>query len=100
MPRTFDVERGAPGGAAFEGEVDLHEVISESTAKHLISDVPVATFLSGGLDSSYLTALAARHQPGIAAYPIGFRPEDGKFEALPDALKYARPVAAEPVSTT
>ncbi|GAA5114892.1 asparagine synthase (glutamine-hydrolyzing) [Haloechinothrix salitolerans] len=73
---------------------ELHEVVADSTRAHLLSDVPVATFLSGGLDSSYLTALAAQHQPGISAYTIGFRSEDAKFEAMPDDLRYARQVAA------
>ncbi|SDJ43116.1 asparagine synthase (glutamine-hydrolyzing) [Streptomyces indicus] len=73
---------------------DLAAVVEESTRKHLLADVPVATFLSGGLDSSYLTALAARHRPGIAAYTIGFRAEDARFEAMPDDLRYARQVAA------
>ncbi|MGP3769471.1 asparagine synthase (glutamine-hydrolyzing) [Streptomyces sp. SDT5-1] len=72
---------------------DLAAIVEESTKRHLLSDVPVATFLSGGLDSSYLTALAARHQPGISAYTIGFRAEDAKFEAMPDDLRYARQVA-------
>ncbi|WP_432010268.1 asparagine synthase (glutamine-hydrolyzing) [Streptomyces cucumeris] len=72
---------------------DLAAIVEESTRRHLLSDVPVATFLSGGLDSSWLTALAARHQPGIAAYTIGFRAEDAKFEAMPDDLRYARQVA-------
>src|SRR5690349_5910112 len=73
---------------------DLAAVVEESTRQHLLSDVPVATFLSGGLDSSWLTALAARHQPGISAYTIGFRAEDARFEAMPDDLRYARQVAA------
>lgn len=72
---------------------DLAGVIEDSTRRHLLSDVPVATFLSGGLDSSYLTALAARHRPGISAYTIGFRGADAKFEAMPDDLAYARKVA-------
>lgn len=72
---------------------DLDGVIADSTRRHLLSDVPVATFLSGGLDSSYLTALAAQHRPGISAYTIGFRSEDAKFEAMPDDLRYARQVA-------
>ncbi|MBQ1089723.1 asparagine synthase (glutamine-hydrolyzing) [Streptomyces sp. B93] len=72
---------------------DLAAVIEESTRRHLLSDVPVATFLSGGLDSSYLTALAARDRPGISAYTIGFRAEDARFEAMPDDLRYARQVA-------
>ncbi|MBK6012367.1 asparagine synthase (glutamine-hydrolyzing) [Streptomyces sp. MBT53] len=74
---------------------DLAAIVEESTRRHLMSDVPVATFLSGGLDSSYLTALAARHQPGISAYTIGFRAEDAKFEAMPDDLRYARQVAQQ-----
>ncbi|MFI8212749.1 asparagine synthase (glutamine-hydrolyzing) [Streptomyces werraensis] len=72
---------------------DLAAVVEESTRLHLLSDVPVATFLSGGLDSSYLTALAARDRPGIPAYTIGFRAEDARFEAMPDDLRYARRVA-------
>jgi len=72
---------------------DLAAVVEESLRAHLLSDVPVATFLSGGLDSSYLTALAARHRPGISAYTIGFRAEDARFEAMPDDLRYARRVA-------
>ncbi|WP_155055763.1 asparagine synthase (glutamine-hydrolyzing) [Streptomyces blattellae] len=72
---------------------DIAALVEESTRRHLLSDVPVATFLSGGLDSSYLTALAARHQPGISAYTIGFRAEDARFEAMPDDLRYARQVA-------
>jgi asparagine synthase (glutamine-hydrolysing) len=79
--------------AQHTGDVDLAAIVEESTKAHLMSDVPVATFLSGGLDSSYLTALAAKHQPGISAYTIGFRAEDAKFEAMPDDLKYARVVA-------
>jgi asparagine synthase (glutamine-hydrolysing) len=79
--------------AAHLPPLDLDEVIADSTRAHLLSDVPVATFLSGGLDSSYLTALAARYQPGISAYTIGFRSEDAKFEAMPDDLRYARVVA-------
>lgn len=82
------------GAAAAPPEVDeLREVIGDSTRRHLVADVPVATFLSGGLDSSYLTALAARHSPGIAAYTISFRAEDARFEAMPDDLRYARIVA-------
>lgn len=90
---TFWSLRDVAAEAQHTPEADLAAVVEESTKAHLLSDVPVATFLSGGLDSSYLTALAARHSPGISAYTIGFRAEDAKFEAMPDDLKYARVVA-------
>jgi asparagine synthase (glutamine-hydrolysing) len=79
--------------AAHAEPPDLHEVIAESTRRHLLADVEVASFLSGGLDSSYVTALAAQHLGGMAAYTIGFRAADAKFEAMPDDLRYARVVA-------
>ncbi|MHC5908715.1 asparagine synthase (glutamine-hydrolyzing) [Streptomyces sp. S6] len=86
--------RDVAAEAREDGLPDLAAVVEESTRRHLLSDVPVATFLSGGLDSSYLTALAARERPGISAYTIGFRAEDARFEAMPDDLRYARQVAA------
>jgi asparagine synthase (glutamine-hydrolysing) len=79
--------------AAYADPPDLHDVVADSTRRHLLADVEVATFLSGGLDSSYLTALAAQDLGGIAAYTIGFRAADAKFEAMPDDLRYARVVA-------
>jgi asparagine synthase (glutamine-hydrolysing) len=93
--RYWSLREVAEEGAAAEETDDLGDVIEDSTRRHLISDVPVATFLSGGLDSSYLTALAARYRPGIAAYTIGFRAADSRFEAMPDDLRHARRVAEQ-----
>jgi len=73
---------------------DLRAVIEESVAAHLVADVPVSTFLSGGLDSSIVTVLAKRADPDIDAYTITFRPEDQRLEAMPDDAIYARKVAA------
>ncbi len=72
----------------------LTEVVQASVAAHLVADVPVASFLSGGLDSSLVTAVAARHAPDIEAYTITFRPEDQRLEAMPDDAVYARKMAA------
>ncbi|MGH3824701.1 MAG: asparagine synthase (glutamine-hydrolyzing), partial [Pseudonocardiaceae bacterium] len=92
--RFWSIREVAQQAQELSGAPDLDAVIADSTQRHLLSDVPVATFLSGGLDSSYLTALAARHRPGTTAYTIGFRAQDAKFEAMPDDLRYARQVAA------
>lgn len=72
---------------------DLTEVLTASVEAHLVSDVPVACFLSGGLDSSLIAALAHRRDPSLEAYTIAFRPEDQRLEAMPDDAPYARLLA-------
>ena len=84
----------APRGGGGTG-ADLGRVIEESVAAHLVADVPVSSFLSGGLDSSIITVLAHRAAREIDAYTITFRPEDQRLEAMPDDAVYARKVAAQ-----
>jgi asparagine synthase (glutamine-hydrolysing) len=88
--RPADVAAEAAAGPP----ADLGAVIEESVTAHLVSDVPVSSFLSGGLDSSIITVLAHRAEAGIDAYTITFRPEDQRLEAMPDDAVYARKVAA------
>jgi asparagine synthase (glutamine-hydrolysing) len=89
--RIADVALEAAAGPA----ADLGVVIQESVAAHLVSDVPVSSFLSGGLDSSLVTVLAHQAGQGIDAYTITFRPQDQRLEAMPDDAIYARKVAAQ-----
>jgi asparagine synthase (glutamine-hydrolysing) len=79
--------------AAAGPRADLRQVIEASVDAHLVSDAPVAAFLSGGLDSSIVTTLAHRRDPSIEAYTIAFRPEDQRMEAMPDDARYARMMA-------
>ncbi len=88
--RPADVAAEAAAGPP----ADLGPVIEESVRAHLVSDVPVSSFLSGGLDSSIVTVLAHQAEAGIDAYTITFRPEDQRLEAMPDDAVYARKVAA------
>lgn len=63
----------------------LDAILQESVARQLVSDVPVGTFCSGGLDSSVVTAIAARHASGrINTYSVGFD------ETAFDESQYAR----------
>lgn len=50
----------------------LRGVVEEAVVKRLMSDVPLGTFLSGGIDSSIVTALAARHLPALHTFALGF----------------------------
>ena len=77
----------------FISDDDLADVIEDSVRAHMVADVPVSTFLSGGLDSSLITVLAKRFAGSLDSYTISFRAEDMKLEAMPDDLKYARLVA-------
>lgn len=90
--RYWDPSEAASRAAAGP-RADLAESIASSVAAHLVADVPVASFLSGGLDSSIVTALAHRLDPSIEAYTIAFRTEDNRLEAMPDDAFYARKMA-------
>jgi asparagine synthase (glutamine-hydrolysing) len=94
LERYYDpaTELAAPSGRRVDVE-GLREVLEDSIAAHLVADVPISTFLSGGLDSSLITVLATRHNRDIDSYTISFRPEDRRFEAMPDDLSYARKLA-------
>jgi asparagine synthase (glutamine-hydrolysing) len=83
--------------AAGEGKpaADLKSVIEQSVRAHLVADVPVSSFLSGGLDSSIITVLAHQDSSAVDAYTITFRSEDQKLEAMPDDAVYARKVARQ-----
>jgi asparagine synthase (glutamine-hydrolysing) len=51
----------------------LRELIDKAVEEHLLSDVPVASFLSGGIDSSVVTALAAQKLANkLQTYSVGF----------------------------
>lgn len=50
----------------------LRTALSDSVRHHLIADVPVGVFLSAGLDSSTLTALAAENSAALSSVTLGF----------------------------
>jgi asparagine synthase (glutamine-hydrolysing) len=92
--RIEDVAAEAAAGPDLDTP-GLREVIQESVRAHMVADVPVSSFLSGGLDSSIITVLAHQASQSVDAYTITFRPEDQRLEAMPDDAIYARKVARQ-----
>ena len=71
-----------------EAQNELVSLLDRSVELRLISDVPLGIFLSGGIDSSMITALAARKVSGpLKTFSIGFA--DASF----DESEYAKAVA-------
>jgi asparagine synthase (glutamine-hydrolysing) len=61
----------------------IQEKFRETVAAHQIADVPVGAFLSGGLDSSAVTAAAVELQGQLQTFSIGF--DDERYSELPYA---------------
>ncbi|HMG20816.1 MAG TPA: asparagine synthase (glutamine-hydrolyzing), partial [Kofleriaceae bacterium] len=76
---------GMPAGVLDELEARLQLAVR----RRLVSDVPLGVFLSGGIDSSLVTAFAARERSGIRTFSVRFA--DPSF----DESHYARQVAAQ-----
>jgi len=67
---------------------EVESLIESSVRERMVSDVPLGTFCSGGIDSSLVTAIAARQQKDIAAFHVSV----AGYEAM-DESRYAKQVA-------
>src|SRR5215468_452820 len=88
----------ANGGEARRSDTDyaaeFREVLEEAVRIRLRADVPVACYLSGGLDSCSVLGLAARHRSDpIRAFTLTF--DMGEYDEEPQAREMAAKVGAE-----
>lgn len=91
--QSFTYYRINEQGNTFKGSYDqaqkqLVELMEDSVKLRLIADVPLGAFLSGGIDSSVIVALASKHTNKLNTFSIGYRDEP-----LFDETQYARLVA-------
>jgi asparagine synthase (glutamine-hydrolysing) len=80
--------------ASPDPERTLFELMDTAVRLRLIADVPVGTFLSGGVDSSIVSALAARHHKHLHTFSIGYA-EDPFFDESRYAEEVARHIGSE-----
>ena len=85
-PARFPKTAPAGGRAALVQKT--RDLLAAAVHEHILSDVPVACFLSGGIDSSVITALAAGElHRGLHTFSVGF--DDAAYDESP----YARRIA-------
>lgn len=87
ITRYFEPDFTGDSTKSFEEVVDeIEKVMKESVEMHKISDVEVASYLSSGVDSSYLTYLGQVDH----TFTVGF--EEGKYSEIQDAKEFAESI--------
>lgn len=69
------------------------DAVTRCVQRQMVSDVPLGSFLSGGVDSSSIVAAMAKTGVPPSTYAIGFDKEDLRHEIVPDDLRHATEVA-------
>ncbi|WP_163652668.1 asparagine synthase (glutamine-hydrolyzing) [Listeria sp. PSOL-1] len=75
---------------------EIRDVMFDSVKMHMRSDVPVGSFLSGGIDSSIIAAIAKEYHPAIKTFSVGFE-RDG-FSEIDVAKETAEKLGVENIS--
>jgi len=75
---------------------EITAVLEDSVAKHMRADVTVGAFLSGGIDSTAIAALAIRHNPKLITFTTGFEREG--FSEVDVAVASAEAIGARHVT--
>lgn len=68
--RTLNVYDGDEFHTPAPG-IQLGNIIANEVVSQLVSDVPLGTFLSGGIDSTLVTAMARKEKNSIQAFTVG-----------------------------
>ena len=74
---------------------EIANTVEMAVNRHMVADVPISSFLSGGLDSSLISVIAKKTNNKLSTFTIGTSDKDQKVESMPDDEKYARMLADE-----
>ena len=75
---------------------EIAEALEDSVAKHMRADVTVGSFLSGGIDSTAVAALAKQHNPKLLTFTTGFEREG--FSEIDVAAESAAAIGVEHIT--
>jgi asparagine synthase (glutamine-hydrolysing) len=91
--RYWQVEPSLVNRSEAEWTEMLCHQLEATIDRHMVSDVPVSSFLSGGLDSSLISVLAKRKTDRLSTFTIATGEKDKAVERMPEDEKYAAQVA-------
>ena len=92
MRRYWRPEYNFDEGRSREDTVEaIDAAMRESVRYHNVADVEVGSFLSSGIDSSYMAACLAKENPAIKTFTVGF----AEYEGERDEITWARELADE-----
>ncbi|WP_409289937.1 asparagine synthase (glutamine-hydrolyzing) [Peribacillus sp. SCS-37] len=75
---------------------EIKDVMFDSVKMHMRSDVPVGSFLSGGIDSSIIASIAKEYHPNIKTFSVGF--DHNGFSEIDVAKETADKLGVENIS--
>jgi asparagine synthase (glutamine-hydrolysing) len=73
---------------------EVGSAVQAAVRRQMVSDVPLGSFLSGGVDSSAIVAAMKSTGERVSTWSIGFAKEDLEHEIVPDDLRYARRIGS------
>ena len=93
---NLPVGRGEDSVSVRDAIHAVRDSLARSVERQMVSDVPVGAFLSGGIDSSSVVALARAHakRGPMECFTIGFREKTPETEGMVEDLPYAQKVAS------
>lgn len=87
------ISRRQSGRLAAPAPEHVRSLLEQAVASHLVADVPIGVFLSSGIDSSVLAALASRARPGVHTFTVAF--PDAQFSEAAIARRTAERLHTE-----
>ncbi|MBA4536890.1 asparagine synthase (glutamine-hydrolyzing) [Bacillus aquiflavi] len=75
---------------------EIRDILFDSVEKHMRSDVPLGSFLSGGIDSSIIASIASKFNPKIKTFSVGF--ERNGFSEIDVAKETAEKIGVENIN--
>jgi len=93
ISQYWDLEFSPEQRPEAEWRDEVAETVRRAVKRQMVSDVPLGSFLSGGVDSSAIVAAMRSVAEQVSTWTIGFDAKDLEHEIVPDDVRYAREIA-------